>query len=179
MLVDDADSGGDQGRPLSRILQAQAIVEAVTQLHVRELGGNNCGPEVARYLRSVKLDPGNPWCAAFVFCMYEDAAIALGKTLGGPVFNPLHRTGSVKSMWNHAPVEWRTMSPTRGSVAIHMQAGHNHCGIYLASSPTHAATVEGNTNEAGSREGNSVQVQRRPHSYWTGYIDVSRSLGDA
>lgn len=166
-------------RAMSRILQAQAIVEAVSHLHVHELTKNS-GPEIDPWLARVKLDPGNPWCAAFVFCMFDDAAVALGKTIGGPVFNPLHRTGSVQSMWAHSEEVYRTMSPSRGSVAIHIgTGGHGHCGIYLASSPTHAATVEGNTNEAGSRDGNSVQIQKRPHSYWTGYIDVSRALGDA
>jgi hypothetical protein len=31
-----------------------------------EKGGNNRGPEVKRFLKSVGLDQGQPWCAAFV-----------------------------------------------------------------------------------------------------------------
>lgn len=40
-----------------------------------EKGGNNRGPEVKLFLKSVGLDQGNPWCAAFVsFCLTESKA---------------------------------------------------------------------------------------------------------
>jgi hypothetical protein len=164
---------------MSRILAAQAIVEATGQLHVKETA-HNSGPMIDAYLRAVGLPPGNPWCAAFVFWCFEEASRHLSHGQPAAVFNPLPRTGSVHTLWERAPVEWRTNTPNRGAVAIHLNPdGHGHCGLWLASSLTHAATLEGNTNEAGSREGNSVQVQRRPHSYWAGYIDIGRALGDA
>lgn len=157
---------------MSRILAGQAIIEATGQLLVKETGRNS-GPMIDAYLRSVGLTPGAPWCAAFVFWCYEKASKALG------VFNPLPRTASVHLLWERVEPTWKTAAPFRGSVAIHLNAdGTGHCGIWLASSPTHAATIEGNSNAAGSREGDSVQVQRRPHAYWTGFIDIGRALGD-
>lgn len=56
----------------------RAVREAERQVGVAESGGNNKGPEVEAYLGAVNLEPGQPWCAAFVRFCIEKAATGLG-----------------------------------------------------------------------------------------------------
>jgi hypothetical protein len=75
------------------LLLAEALKVAVSQIGVMEQPpGSNRGPEVDRYLTAVGLDPTRgsfPWCAAFVFSCFDEAARALGRT------NPVIRTAGV------------------------------------------------------------------------------------
>src|SRR5579862_5521522 len=61
-----------------------AVVDlARTQSGVRESGGRHRGPQVDVYIRSIGLDPTQgayPWCAAYVYWLYDQAS----KTLGIP-----------------------------------------------------------------------------------------------
>jgi hypothetical protein len=55
------DTGGSA---IGRITLLSAIGEM--NAGACELGGNNCGPFVRKYLKPAGLSEGNPWCAAFV-----------------------------------------------------------------------------------------------------------------
>lgn len=50
----------------------RALTAAIAELKegAGEVGGNNCGPWVKKYLNPARLDEGNSWCASFVSWCY-------------------------------------------------------------------------------------------------------------
>jgi len=71
-----------------------AVADAAwATLGVREVRGNNRGPEVEAWLRAVRAHPGSPWCMAWVYAMHATAAAALGGRTTCP------RTGGVAKAW--------------------------------------------------------------------------------
>jgi hypothetical protein len=60
-------------------LPAKALGLAIAQIGCGEAGGNNCGPDVERFIAPAKA-PQN-WCAAFVGWCYEQTAQELGVAL--------------------------------------------------------------------------------------------------
>jgi hypothetical protein len=150
------------------------------QIGVREVGGPNRGPEVEKYLARVGLGPGFPWCAAFVYWCFDEAA------LHSTVPNPLPKTAGVLDHWNKAPDhvklppsaaadDLRNINP--GTIfCIDHGHGHGHTGIVMSAEGEGLKTVEGNTNVAGSREGDGVYYRTRRFSEINlGYLDYSRS----
>lgn len=137
------------------------VATAESQLHVRELTGENDGPDVARYLKVTGLDEGYPWCAAFVSWVFVEA--------GGTA----PRSARVVD-WFKANIvykrEWRkaTIQPEKGMVVglYYAHLGrYGHIGIVTENSPgqlRNVITIEGNTNAAGSREGQGVYRKIRP-----------------
>lgn len=136
--------------PDSVILTATAIEVAISQLHVKETG-HNSGPEVDEYLRRVGLDPGYPWCAAFLYYCFDEAAKRLG------MVNPVPKTASTQALWRHAEPIGRDSNPGAGYVYI-LQHGSSsgHVGIVESYADGVITEISGNTNEAGSREGDCV-----------------------
>ena len=58
---------------MSNIDHVLEIAESHAGEH--EEGGNNCGPFVEKCLRSVHIGAGEPWCAAFVHEVFEEAGV--------------------------------------------------------------------------------------------------------
>lgn len=156
------------------ILAARALDIATTQIGVREKGSSNSGPQVDQYLKSVGLTPGFPWCMAFVYWCYNQAAQASGVT------NFLIRTGGVMHQWNE-------QQPTRkiildkvlknqtliqpGAVFIMDHGkGTGHTGLVEKIHGSFIDTIEGNTNDEGSREGVEVCRRTRRLSSIKGFI---------
>src|SRR5215470_9413114 len=81
-------------------LLAEALNFAATQIGVMEQPlGSNRGPQVDQYLRSAGVDPTQgsfPWCAAFVYFCFQQAAKSLGQD------NPVIKTAGVLDHWNRA-----------------------------------------------------------------------------
>lgn len=159
---------------MNRLTQT-ALEIARGYVGVREVGGNNCGPEVETWLRRVGLGPGNPWCMAFAWCCVDDAF----KRLGLP--NPIRPTGGVVKMWLRLPSSCKLTAPIPGCWAFHQDDANpaiGHVGFIdeLAQSGG-AFTIEGNTNGEGSRTGGGVwrhTPSKRPLSYWNlGFADYS------
>lgn len=149
-----------------RNLEASVILKAGTQLGVREATGHNDGPAVEKYLASVGLGKGYSWCMAFVYWCVKGAASDLG------LKNPLKQTGGVLDEWNsgrgvHIEV------PEPGCVFImDFGGGEGHTGIvsgvFLDKGEIH--TIEGNTNDDGSREGIGVFRKTRKIASCKGFI---------
>lgn len=156
-------------------IRDQALRVALSEVGVREQGGNNCGPEVEKYLAAVGLPPGQPWCCAFVYWCYREATIRSG----GALSQPLPRTGKVAHLWQRTQDLWRSNEPTAGAIFIHLvdpsdPESDGHCGIVTSFTDRTISAVEGNTNAAGSRNGDRVRVQLRKPEYVIGYIDIGR-----
>jgi len=154
--------------PGSALLGA-AIRIAKLQIGVMETGGPNCGPEVERYLASVGLPKGKPWCAAFCYWVFNEAA----KKLGDNEENPLVRTGSVIDHWERAPAKIKIspeaafedlrLLPPGTLFLIDHGNRRGHMGIILAAEAAGLRGVEGNTNRGGSREGDGVHARSRDY----------------
>lgn len=134
----------------------ELIKQAGSQLGVREATGNNDGPAVEKYLASVGLGKGYAWCMAFVYWCAKQAASKVG------IPNPLYQTGGVAACWKSAKGT-RIKEPVQGCqfFIIHPN-GTGHTGIVTGvfeDGTIH--TIEGNTNDAGGREGIAVMRKTR------------------
>jgi hypothetical protein len=129
----------------------------LSQLGVRELTGNNDGPDVEKYLKSVGLGKGYAWCAAYVkWCMNE---AKIKTPINGAAASCLNKNNLV--MFKHKfDQEAKT-----GDVFVLWYNSLNrigHTGFYHKKvNATVFESVEGNTNEAGSREGDGVYKKYR------------------
>lgn len=156
-------------------LRDKALSLAFAEIGTREVGRNR-GPRVERYLHTVGLVGGDPWCAAFVVFCFDAAAQLLAMRL------PLPRTGKVTRLWRKSNEAWRTQEPAVGAVYCHAtdpadENSTGHCGIVLRLDDGQGRIVgiEGNSNPQGSREGDGVVINYRPRAYVNlGYIDIAR-----
>lgn len=145
--------------------------------------GSNRGSVVDTYHRAVGLNPadGQPWCAAFLFFCFQSAAKQLGRS------NPVVKTAGVLDHWNKA----RDKSiATITAAAAHMRedmvkpghifiidtgpaGGAGHTGLVEKIVMGKLVTIEGNTNDGGSREGIGVfrREGRRIRDINVGFID--------
>jgi len=137
---------------------------AISQVGVKEEGGNNCGKMIRKYQASTWLKPAPwPWCAAFVdWCVQEwltDPAVVdlLGiesasewrpKTAGAW---DLARWAKLKQL----PVLGEDSAAYAGDIVIF---DFSHVGIIAQDSPAKEktiVTIEGNTNGKGDRDSTS------------------------
>lgn len=119
---------------------------------VREIGGNNRGPDVDAYLANVNLPPGEPWCCAFVVMGVQEGAGSLGVPCTCPV------TGACLHLWSRA-VNARVVIPQPGDVYVLQHSpSTGHVGFVETVDDMGRVLTEisGNTNATGSREGDCV-----------------------
>jgi hypothetical protein len=132
--------------------------------------GKNAGPDVEKYQKSVGLSKGSPWCAAFVSWCYI--------TSKGLTKAPKWCSGSAVSLYQVArsqkavcvtPVDadfkskvkpgmiWsRAQDPQAAAAARKGAWCQGHTGVVVKVDSIGFHTIEGNTNAAGSREGDGV-----------------------
>lgn len=143
-----------------------AAAEAARQ--VREVGGNNRGVDIRRYLAACDppINVAAPWCAAFVQWASDVAAHALG------VPNPLDDVRDealVQSYYDffapHGVVPFELARP--GDLAVFRfpngPARWNHIGILARKPDQHGMfwCLEGNTSDANQRDGDGVHLKPR------------------
>lgn len=161
----------------------QVLAVAVSQVGVMEKPrGSNRGPEVDEYLRRTGLDPTQgefAWCVAFLFFCFDEAAKKQGRT------NPMIKTAGVLKHWQltgergiarltaaRAIREPVLVKPGMIFV-INTGGGFGHSGIIKEVIGSKLVTIEGNSNEGGSRDGIGVfeRSMRKITQINTGYID--------
>lgn len=156
---------------------------AVVNLAEDQLGnhevplGSNRGPEVDRYIRASGLDPARgsyPWCMAFAYWVHASAATEIGGKTTCP------RTAGVARAWHKlvsrglphwtaaqiragevvlepGDVFFRATTPKDAALVLRGHTRPGHCGIVWRTAPeVEIQTIEGNTNDLGSREGHRV-----------------------
>lgn len=148
-------------------LVEKTLKVALSQLGVEEKPkGSNSGPEVNEYLKSVGLSAGYSWCMAFVYWCILQAC----KELQPIVSHPLYKTGGVLKMWQQC-VAYQENTPSVGSIFImDLGKGMGHTGFVESFDTKYIYTIEGNTNELGSREGYQVAKRKRLRSSIKGYL---------
>ena len=166
-------------------LAAKALEVAANEVGVREEPpGSNRGPRVAEYLAAVGLDAATgdyAWCAAFVCWVFREAATALG------VQSPLPRTARALALWNgsagrpelvrvtaaEARDDIRLVRPGQVFV-LSTGGGLGHVGLVESVSAGILTTIEGNTNDGGSRNG--VGVFRRSGANGRKVVEINRGF---
>jgi hypothetical protein len=151
--------------PLLREALKSAAAEIGT---MEEPPGSNRGPKIDQYLAAVGLNAAtgsHPWCAAFVYWCFQEAAASLAEP------NPVVRTAGVLDHWNRAGEQGirRILGGEAGEepalvhpgtiFIITTGSGNGHTGLVERVEGIRLTTIEGNTNDTGSREG--VGVFRR------------------
>lgn len=112
----------------------------------------NSGPEVDLFLASVGLLPGFAWCSAFMFWLFKSAAAQTG------LVNPYPKTASSLHVWTLAEPICRASNPSVGAVyVLRHSATTGHIGIVESIDDGVIKEISGNTNEKGSRSGDSVR----------------------
>ena len=148
-------------------LSKETILSAITQLGVQEIPkGINKGLDVEKYLKSVGLGGGYSWCMAFVYWNVLQAS----KKLAIPT--PLIKTGGVLAQYNN-PKNVKKTAPLAGDIFIQDHGkGMGHTGLveYVVGDSIH--TIEGNTNDEGSREGFEVCRRVRKIKSCKGFIRI-------
>jgi hypothetical protein len=140
----------------------RAAQDGMANLGVRE-ESPNWGKWVSVYLNFVGWFKPAPWCAAFVAYRVHMAAKALGMKARWP------KTASVQAVVNWAKrIGGNRMHPQAGdAIAFYHAELKRYAHIGLIVSIEHRAdgiylhTVEGNTNDEGSREGYEVAARVR------------------
>jgi len=145
----------------------QKVVEvALSQLGVEEKPkGTNWGPQVSEYLKSVGITFPASWCMAFVYWVHEKAAKETG------VSNMMAKTGGVLNQFNKRKENFAITNPEPGDVFImDYGKGLGHTGIVESVEGEFVHTIEGNTNDEGSREGYEVCKRKRPIAKMKGFL---------
>jgi len=149
-------------------LSEKALEIAVSQLGVEEVPrGSNRGSQVDQYIRSVGLDPAGkyPWCMALMYWCHSQAAEKMG------LQNPMFKTGGVLLQWQKRKDKYRALTPQPGDVFVmDYGGGAGHTGIVEKVHDDFVETIEGNTNDEGSREGFEVCRRKRPRNKIKGYL---------
>lgn len=150
-------------------LSEKALEIAIGEIGKQEIPlGSNWGENVQKYLKSVGIDFPASWCMAFVYWCYSEA----GKQLNIPSIQ-LFRSGGVLNVWNHTPINQKVTAPIPGDIFIEDHGhGLGHTGIVESVDGQFINTIEGNTNNNGSREGVEVERKRRLIQKEKGFIRV-------
>lgn len=151
-------------------LNSLSLKIAQSQNGVQEIPKNsNAGPAVESYLKSVGLGKGYAWCMAFVYWSVKEAAKQLQTN------SPLIKTAGVLRQWNEITPKMKvTNSPKSGDIFImDYGKGQGHTGFVVeVRADGTLKTIEGNTNDEGSREGYEVAYRIRKQSAIKGYIRI-------
>jgi hypothetical protein len=134
---------------------AQVIAVAKSQVGVREgyvEGGWN---NIARYANEVPgltWAQGQSWCATFTSWVAMRAGVA-------SLFARTADCSAAVTFYNNAG-RW-SWYPALGAQVMYGTSGQDHTGIVIAYDATYIWTVEANTNDNGSTEGDGVYIRKR------------------
>jgi CHAP domain len=164
--------------------EALALAQAEEAAQVREVRPPaNRGPRVDEYQvrTGMKLKPGVEgfaWCACFVYFCFDEAAKKLGRK------NPVIKTAGCHDHWNRSrDAGIVQISGTRATnkpelvqpgmiFIMDFGRGTGHTGIVESVHGGFITTIEGNSNNQGSRDGVGVfRLTRKINTINKGFID--------
>ena len=124
---------------------------------MREATGRNDGPQVEAFLRYCGLGKGYAWCAAFTCWVYGQAGVDNPRSAWSPAMLPQSRLVYGKG------AKPGTVPQTGDVFGIYYSSLKRigHVGFVHRWREHEVETVEGNTNGAGSREGDGVYKKKR------------------
>jgi hypothetical protein len=169
-------------KPMTDVLTDVDLIEGTTapqnvlnfakqhlKAHPVELGGQNSGPWVRMYMNG---NEGNqwPWCAGFVTFVMEQAYASLGRKM------PIKGSFSCDNLANQAikeglfvkgtdiikeKIKWEDMPACWLFLNRKTSTDWTHTGFGFSGRGEVFRTIEGNTNDEGSREGYEVCKRTR------------------
>jgi len=140
---------------------SRSIVKSIfdKQIGVRERTGNNDGKEVERYLQHVGLTKGYAWCAAFVCWVYSQAGITNPKSAWCPAMFPKK---NIIYQRNDKNRQGTPQCADTFGIWFNSYKRVAHVGLIDEwSNGSYFISVEGNTNNTDSRDGDGVYRKRR------------------
>lgn len=177
--------------PLNVTEAALALIATATaeaNKGVREVG-KNAGPDVEKYLHCLGMSKGSPWCAAFVsWCVMSSRGLAKPpKWCSGSAVSLFQVAGNFKTVVKVTPADadfkskikpgyiWSRAQDAAAAAAARKGAWcQGHTGIVVKVDDIGFHTIEGNTNAAGSREGDGVY--RKTHK-WSDAEIIGKTVG--
>lgn len=140
--------------------QSALITVYTSQLGVRELTGKNDGLQVEAYLKTVGLGKGYAWCAAFVkWCLIR---ANIPNNLNAMALSAHNKSNLVY----YKKRFYKPSQPGDVFTLYYARLGRiGHTGfVDRQINSSIYESVEGNTNEAGSREGDGVYRKKRSYN---------------
>lgn len=179
MLFGEAQTVSRDRVPSGFMRDVLAIAAGEEAKQVREKPRNsNSGPEVDAYLKRAGVPSGLPWCCAFTYWCFDEAARAAGRP------NPMFRTAGCMKHWNKAESVGARRISAADAVAdpallqpgmvfiLDTGGGFGHTGFVEEIQGGYIATIEGNTDASMTREGGGVYRLRRK------LADINKGLID-
>jgi hypothetical protein len=161
---------------------AEAIAEAAeSQLGVRETEGENRGPGIEKYWAATSYKAGyrnrEPWCAAFVCWCILTAISRLGIVPGFKRPTTAQAFG-FEGWANYSKSDSVKIVPSTGEIRRGdiIVFSFSHVEIAAKDTPKGNNLVEcvgGNTNDAGSREGDGVYRKQRHRRSFRAVVRIS------
>lgn len=149
--------------------RTKLLAVAKSQLGVREATGNNDGVVVEAYLKVTGLAKGHAWCAAFLSWVFQEAGFEQPRSPWVPALFPKRQQTAAPE-----PADiYGLYSSTLKRLA--------HCGMVERRYHDWIIGIEGNTNIAGSREGDGVYRKwrhTRSLSAYANWIQGQKGGGD-
>lgn len=155
----------------SKQLASEALATAIGELGVTEDAARTNKGDAKKYQDAVGLpkNTGFAWCQAFVYWCYKQACEKY------KVSNPVVKTAGVMECYRTTPYPKRTMEQVRANpkeinagdqfIMKFGATGQGHTGIIekvvVNGGIITLHTIEGNTNDEGSREGYEVCRRQR------------------
>jgi hypothetical protein len=163
-------------------LLSSSLDSALAQVGVRERTGRNDGYMVEKYLTSVGLLRGNPYCAAGQYWSFYVSAMAL--SLNASMI-PVLKTGIANSMYNDAMSKGvrAKFVPERNDLVVWRQKNSSHGHIervFKVLSAGWMMTIGFNTsgyNEQNQAEGEGVFIKKRNVYYPLGRMAIRGLIG--
>ncbi|WP_158800624.1 peptidoglycan-binding protein [Pedobacter sp. L105] len=122
---------------------------ASREVGVRELTQHNDGKRVEEYLALTHLKKGNPWCASFVSFVFAQCGYSKPRSAWCPDLFPDSRLATSALPGDIMGIYF----PEKKRIA--------HVGLVIHQLGSWVTTCEGNTDVAGSREGDGVYKKLR------------------
>lgn len=136
-----------------------------------EIKGNMgfTNPEFEKSMKSVGWKVSYQWCALFSELVWHEAFQGDENML--KIIKDKFSASAFKTFLNFDKVGMTSKTPEVGSVVIWRQVKKGvpqwtgHAGIVTEVHKDHFVSIEGNTNDAGGREGYIVAVKKRKYSF--------------
>ena len=134
-----------------------------SQTYVRELTGKNDGKEVESYLLFSNLKKGDPWCAAFLYTGFHTSVDSF-HVLTHPGFSPSWFRFPVTLVYSRSWKKSDFVSQPGQVIGLWIPAKNRigHVEVVVYEDKNNYYTIGGNTNQAGSDEGDGVYKKIRP-----------------
>ena len=168
---------------------AKPRIAKLVEIAERELGKketrNNVGPKVRQYQAATNLDPGAwPWCAAFCAWTIEQWLADPENVRWLALKSTTPAKWRPKTALAYGFIKWAEARPATCTIlpdSAEPQPGDfvcydfSHIGIVKRSLGDRFEAIEGNTNGAGSRDGDGVYLKVRPRRLARCFIRIRAS----